>query len=268
MRDPPPAVREPQRPAVHASWMASLLRLTFISTGVATFLTLSGAFDLGEAPLWLRFAYWLGVLMAGSVLSVGAQVWVERRPPAQLPASIALLVVALTLVMTPVVFLATRAAFGGGWSWLDLLLFAPPVFLVSCVMTTLNVLTIRARTTPAAPAMGLAEAPAALPDPVRFLERLPPRLRGAEIYAVEAEDHYLRVHTDRGSDLLLLRLADAVTELDGIEGAQCHRSWWVARSAVADVKRGDGRAVLTLKDGSQAPVSRTFAPALREAGWF
>ena len=168
--------------------------------------------------------------------------------------------------MTPVVFLATRWTFGGGWSLRELTTFFVPVLIVSAAMTVLNVLTLRARTLQAAPpAEAEARAP---PRPVRFRERLPPRLRGAEVYAVEAEDHYLRVHTDRGSDLLLMRLADAVTELEGIEGAQTHRSWWVAREAVAAVRRGDGRATLTLKDGSEAPVSRSFAPALREAGWF
>jgi DNA-binding LytR/AlgR family response regulator len=64
-----------------------------------------------------------------------------------------------------------------------------------------------------------------------------------------------------------MRLSDAVAELEGIEGAQAHRSWWVARDAIADARRGDGRATLTLKDGSQVPVSRTYARVLRERGW-
>jgi hypothetical protein len=109
----------------------------------------------------------------------------------------------------------------------------------------------------------MAEA-AALP---KFLDRLPLRLRGAELWAVEAEDHYLRLHTSQGQDLILMRLADAVDELEGIEGAQVHRSWWVARTAIADARRGDGRATLTLKDGSEVPVSRTYARQLRERNW-
>jgi DNA-binding LytR/AlgR family response regulator len=64
-----------------------------------------------------------------------------------------------------------------------------------------------------------------------------------------------------------MRLADAVDELDGIEGAQVHRSWWVARDAIADARRGDGRATLTLKDGSEVPVSRTYARVLRDRNW-
>ena len=106
------------------------------------------------------------------------------------------------------------------------------------------------------------------PAPPRFLDRLPLKLRGAEVWAVEAEDHYLRLHTSKGQELILLRLSDAIDELAGLEGEQVHRSWWVARQGLADAERGDGRAVLTLKNGVKAPVSRTYAKILRDKGWF
>jgi DNA-binding LytR/AlgR family response regulator len=137
---------------------------------------------------------------------------------------------------------------------------APQVFAGALVMTALAVMLRRH------PTQTHAAAPDA-PAP-RFLARLPPRLAGAELYAVEAEDHYLRLHTSQGQDLILMRLSDAIEELEGLEGAQTHRSWWVARAAVADAERLDGRAVLTLKDGAEAPVSRGFAKTLRSAGWF
>src|SRR5205085_7473043 len=131
------------------------------------------------------------------------------------------------------------------------------VFVVTLAVTAINVLveTRRSAITNANPA------------PPKFLERLPLKLRGAEVWAVEAEDHYLRLHTSKGQDLILLRLADAVAELEGIEGAQVHRSWWIARDAVTAAERGDGRATLTLKDGAQVPVSRTYAGLLRDKGW-
>ena len=78
----------------------------------------------------------------------------------------------------------------------------------------------------------------------------------------------MRAHTALGSELILLRMRDAVAELEGIDGAQVHRSWWVARDAVEDVKR-DGRNLrLVLPDGLEAPVSRTRVTELKEAGWF
>ena len=136
----------------------------------------------------------------------------------------------------------------------------PTVFASSVVMTGLAFLVRRPSTQTHTAAPG---AP-----PVKFLARLPERLRSAELFAVEAEDHYLRLHTSLGQDLILMRLGDAIAELEGIEGAQTHRSWWVARAAVAGAERLDGRAVLTLKDGAEAPVSRGFARGLRAAGWF
>ena len=135
----------------------------------------------------------------------------------------------------------------------------PQVFVSSLVMTGLALfLRVRSTQTHAAP----AGAP-----PAKFLARLPAKLAGAELFAVEAEDHYLRLHTSRGQDLILMRLSDAIAELEGLEGAQTHRSWWVAKGAVADVNKLDGRAVLTLKDGAEVPVSRGFVKDLRAAGW-
>jgi DNA-binding LytR/AlgR family response regulator len=133
------------------------------------------------------------------------------------------------------------------------------VLVVSLGMTAISYLLHRAPTQTHAAEAGDA--------PPKFLERLPMKLKGAEVWAVEAEDHYLRLHTSKGQDLILMRLADAVRELEGIEGAQAHRSWWVARDAITGAERGDGRATLTLKDGAQVPVSRTYARLQRERGW-
>jgi DNA-binding LytR/AlgR family response regulator len=137
----------------------------------------------------------------------------------------------------------------------------PQVLLVSIAFVALQMF-VRAR----------AGAPPAIPsaDPgrPRLIDRLPRRLRGAELHAIEAEDHYLRLHTEKGSALVLMRLGDAMAELGGIEGARTHRSWWVARDSVLEAVRGKGRAVLHLKNGLRAPVSRTYAPALRAARWF
>jgi hypothetical protein len=100
-----------------------------------------------------------------------------------------------------------------------------------------------------------------------FVNRLPHKLRGAKILAIHGEDHYVRVHTTLGEHLIWMRLSDALAELAGADGGQTHRSWWVAKTAVTGVRRGNGRAVLFLSNGLQAPVSRRFARRLREEGW-
>jgi DNA-binding LytR/AlgR family response regulator len=99
-----------------------------------------------------------------------------------------------------------------------------------------------------------------------FLRRIPARL-GTELLYLKVEDHYLRVHTPLGSDLLLYRLSDAAAELDPEFGRQVHRSYWVAKRAVAAVERDGHRARLVLTNGAKIPVSRTYLPALRQAGW-
>ena len=63
-----------------------------------------------------------------------------------------------------------------------------------------------------------------------------------------------------------MRLADAVDLLANAAGLQVHRSWWVVRDGVQEVKRENGKAVLRLKSGASAPVSRTYQKAAREAG--
>ena len=108
--------------------------------------------------------------------------------------------------------------------------------------------------------------PAAKIGASAFLRRIPARL-GTELLCIEVEDHYLRVHTALGSDLVLLRLSDAVGELDPTVGRQVHRSYWVARNAVARVERVGHRTRLILTSGAPIPVSRTYLPVLRAEGW-
>lgn len=100
----------------------------------------------------------------------------------------------------------------------------------------------------------------------RLAARLSPAM-GTQIIALEMEDHYVRVHTALGSELLLLRMRDAVAELDGLEGLRVHRSWWVARGAVCDVSREGRNIRLALENEIIAPVSRANVQSLKDAGW-
>lgn len=238
-----------------------LARSIALAVAAGVFMAAVGAFGSGEAPAPLRFGYWIGVMLVGAVGGWGMAALIGEERFARRPWAMGALMVLLTTPwMTVVVWYATVRVFGFSPTLRGLLWFFPPVLLVAAAMVTLSAL-IRVR-----PAITHA-APEGAPPP-RFLERLPLKLRGAEIYAVQAEDHYLRLHTSRGSDLILMRLSDAIAELEGLEGAQTHRSWWVARDAVVDARRGDGRAVLKLKGDIEAPVSRTYAPALRQARWW
>jgi hypothetical protein len=98
--------------------------------------------------------------------------------------------------------------------------------------------------------------------PPALLSRVPHRL-GNQIVALEAEDHYLRVHTTIGSDLVLMRLSDAVATIEPDLGLQVHRSWWVAQDAICEFVRSDQRSHLKLRNGLLVPVGRTYMAAVR-----
>lgn len=251
---PPPPIWFPE----WTDWVRGMV----ICIAAGVFMALSGAFASGDGPLSTRLVYWIGLMIVGGGLGsliarpIFGSAWFAVRPWLACLAVTALLTPPLTLVVMGANTLMFRSRFN-----IDVFFGALPIVaLISVVMTAINYMADRRpRET--------HQAPEGAPPP-RFLERIPMKLKGAALYAVEAEDHYLRVHTERGSDLILMRLSDAVTELEGIEGAQTHRSWWVAKDAVVEVERGDGRATFVLRDGARAPVSRTFARTLRAEGWY
>lgn len=115
----------------------------------------------------------------------------------------------------------------------------------------------------------VSQAQAALPPPAGpgLGDRLPAALARARLLALQAEDHYLRVHTTAGETLIHMRLSEAVLCLGGVEGMQVHRSHWVARSALAGSERRDGRLFLRLEGGGLVPVSRSFRNRVLAAGW-
>lgn len=98
-----------------------------------------------------------------------------------------------------------------------------------------------------------------------FLTKVPLNKRGALI-RLEAQDHYLKVVTDGGEALILMRLSDAVDRLARVDGLHVHRSHWVRLDAVAQHMRRDGRDVLLMKDGFEVPVSRRSKSAAKAAG--
>lgn len=92
----------------------------------------------------------------------------------------------------------------------------------------------------------------------RLMGRLPLHVRG-RVICLEMEDHYVRVHTDRGSALVLLRLSDAIAEAEAVTpGRQVHRSWWVSDEAIEHFERVGRIGQLHLNGGIRAPVSQRY----------
>lgn len=106
-------------------------------------------------------------------------------------------------------------------------------------------------------------------DPRESGPRLAARLPECDcgpIIRLQVRDHYVEVITCSGRASLLMRFADAVAEMEGVEGLQVHRSHWVARAAIRAIARRRGKVLLVMCDGSEVPVSRTYLPQVEALG--
>lgn len=247
-----------------------------VMAAIGVVLALIGPFGSFAASFGWRLLYWVPLIVAGYLIyrPVGAVAsWVGGR--LDLPEA-PMWVVATLIATVPMTVLVWSASCAGPCRPPDsvdrALIWYGQVLVIGGAVTALLYLRRSRVPVPAAadgafvPVIAADAAPgvAALPSP--FLDRIPAQL-GTRLIALEMEDHYVRVHTASGSDLILMRMRDAIGELAGVPGMQVHRSWWVARDAVTGVQR-DGRNVrLELANGLIAPVSRERVATLREAGW-
>ena len=97
----------------------------------------------------------------------------------------------------------------------------------------------------------------------KFLDRLPAAV-GRDVIYLRMRDHYVEVFTTAGHCSILMRFGDAVAELEGL-GIQVHRSYWVGRGHVERLVRRGRSAVVQLTAGHDAPVSRSWLPAVEAA---
>lgn len=87
--------------------------------------------------------------------------------------------------------------------------------------------------------------------------KLPAGIRNAAILALSAEDHYVRVRTDRGEALILMNLAAAIAALGEAAGVRVHRSHWVSRQLAEKASLRGGRRGVRVNDDTVLPVSRS-----------
>ena len=220
-----------------------------------------GPFGSSERSLPERLLYWFACMVGGGLIGIAIDEPV-RRMTGRFWVRLLLVSVMMTPPVMTLVGLVNVALAGMDPRFEN---FLAPWFQVFIVCFAAMALRQLAWAEPAA----TTAKPEPPPEPLAaFRKRLSARRRDAELIAVEAEDHYLRVHTDAGSELISARFADALAELAAAPGFQTHRSWWVAAHAIQDVKWLRGRGEARLKGGLTVPISRSNAPALREAGWF
>lgn len=231
---------------------------------MGVFLAVLGPFGTAERSELVRFIYWPAVIVGGGVIGIAVDILV-RRWLGGFWTRLLLVTAVMTAPVTALVFAVSSVLLGPPSNQPHLALLFFQVGVISFGVMGLRQLAWRGVWTERA--AGDAQAEAIDPSSA-FRQRLSARRRAARLLAVEAEDHYLRVHTDAGDELITLRFSDALIELERLSGYQTHRSWWVAAAAIEAVRWRRGRGELRLSHGLTVPVSRTYSATLKREGWF
>jgi hypothetical protein len=227
---------------------------------MGVFLAAIAAFDSGDIPTLSRYLYWQFAMIGGGVIAAALEPLAARLTPGR-PRVFA---AAQLVFMTPPIIL---------WvALLPTLLWGDPFRASKLVWALPSVVTVNIAVIVLAWVVRAAFRPAPRPAtegtaPEAIRARLSPRLARSRLIAVEAEDHYLRIRTEAGSELILMRLGDALEALSACDGFRTHRSWWVSRTGVETARWKGGRGELVLADGATAPVSRTYAATLKATDW-
>ncbi len=150
------------------------------------------------------------------------------------------------------------------WAFSPLLAFLGEYVTIVSIVVPIHLLLwlVIDRKAHIAPSVAADEA-VSMPE---FLERSP-GLTVDDVMALQAEEHYVRILTEDGAELVHYRFGDAVDEMPPDLGLRVHRSWWVAGRAVLSAKRGSRRWQLNLVSEITVPVSDSYVKAVRERGW-
>jgi hypothetical protein len=228
-----------------------------VLAAVAAILALVGPFGTDVSlPPGFRALYWL--VMVGATYGTGyaTGTLLHGRLPGRMGRFVTLPVTAL--VITAAVVLVNLALLGrlpGGADWRGDLVTIFAIALIILVAMDLVDASLRADT-------AVDATPPAAPP---ILDRLPLEKRGA-LVALSVEDHYVRVVTLKGSEMVLMRLTDAIREAAPEPGLRVHRSHWIATAQVTAARRDGDRAILSMAAGGDIPVSRSHIRAVKEAG--
>lgn len=219
----------------------------------AALMIVTGGFGTGALPLGPRIGFWL-LLMGWNALKWQALFAWGVRKPSDWPRVSLIGTIPLNLPL-PVEIWLCGLAIGADMKalphdvWLRAAAISAVIFAV-CAMVAW-VLLRRMR-------------------PVRADTGLLARARicAADLAAIEAEDHYCRVHRRDGQSVLIhYRFGDALAELGAIDGIQVHRGAWVVSAAVQGAEREGRKWRLLLTGGASVPVSATYAAQARARGW-
>jgi hypothetical protein len=239
-------------------WLADFA----IATLAGAFLGLIGPFgSYFNGPAWQRVVFQIACFLAG-ILLFGSLIRILMRLGIKGWRFWAVLIAGVAVLDAPLAWLSSHLA---GWIW-PIVAHLPrrPDWYLQALVTSIPVVVgfvflIRYRERKRRLASEAGEAP---PSRDGLLGARP-----LQVLCLQMDDHYVRVHTQERSRLVLATLSQAIAAMNNTPGLQVHRSWWVAKSAVARPII-DGRSVrLELTNGVVAPVARSAIAAVRAAGW-
>jgi hypothetical protein len=242
-------------PGSAKSWASSFA----ITTSGALFLALIGPFGsylgtaFGERIIFQLFCFWSGTLLFGIAVRL---IHVKIISAAIRWTAIIVSAAAITLPfswMTRWVAIAIWpfiVRIGPiQWYWQGLITAEPVVIFLALSLSRHTARSNADQEPRIAPSEGLLG--------------IPP----SEVFCLQMEDHYVRVHGSDRSHLVLATLGQAMECVAAIDGLQVHRSWWVARHAVIGAEL-DGRNLrVRLRNGIVAPVARSSVASARAAGF-
>ncbi len=222
--------------------------------GAAIILTITAPFNTGEVMSAVpRLVYWFSVIVATYTVGYASNIIANRVAPNSLLRSIILAGLLTGVGACVFIYLLNGMTLSYWATGQELLVQMGNVLVIALVVA--GIFQLAYSTNPD------SEEPA----PPPLLERLAFEKRGA-LVSISVEDHYVRVRTTAGEDMLLLRLSDAIREVGQTEGQRVHRSHWVAFDQVkAAARKGDG-ALLNMTHGPDIPVSRANVSAIRDRG--
>ncbi len=217
--------------------------------------TIMGPFSTFDMPFGIRLMYWALEIGIGWILVLICLTLFVRNPItdewpvfARVGAAILAASLPIGLVVIQVEWIIRGNTLGPG-------IFIKVFFICALIGGVIS-LRIQSR-------LGITES-ISENSPPDFFKRLPYDV-GTDLISLSMQDHYIEVTTAKGTELILMRLSDAIAELEGVAGVQIHRSHWVVKAAMRRTKREGGRLFLELIDGHQLPVSRTYAPSVKAA---
>jgi hypothetical protein len=245
----------------------------FLMVAAGVLLGLIGPFGTFDIPLAQRIAWWVVMIVAGYPLFRGLGTvarWAAEttRVPFALALTFGLAIASMPMTLI-VGWLFMRATPSELLRSPHILTFYGQVLVVGLIIHSAMWLLMRpvAETAQDSPVAMPSPVPAPAPEQAAIPGALPLPPGFGPLLALKAEDHYLRAYAPEREELFLMRLRDAVGMLPDSAGVQVHRSWWVAKDAVARVARDGRTAVLTLSNGVEVPVARDRMTAVKEAGW-